>query len=79
MAVDLATAQGMGKGEFQASMASMRSVVIATAPLLYGQLYGWQLRRGQPARWAWRAVLLLGAVLPELLHRSLPAAKPNPK
>ena len=48
-ASDLAVASGMGKGEFQASMASMRSVVIATAPLLYGQLYGWQLRRGQPA------------------------------
>jgi len=67
----LAADSGMGRGEFQACMASMRSIVIATVPMLYGSLYGFQQSRGEVARWAWWAVALLGAVIPELLHRTL--------
>ena len=67
----LAVESGMGRGEYQACMASMRSIVIATVPMLYGRLYGFQKQRGEAARWAWWAVAMLGAVLPELLHRTL--------
>ena len=67
----LAVESGMGRGEYQACMASMRSIVIATVPMLYGRLYGVQQQRGEAARWAWWAVALLGAVIPELLHRTL--------
>jgi hypothetical protein len=61
----------MGRGEFQACMASMRSLVIATVPMIYGRLYGSQLSRGVRPRSAWWLVAALGAVMPELLHRTL--------
>ena len=63
----LAVTSGMGRGEVQACMASLRSLVIATVPwLVYGRLYGLMTRRG--GQWAWGA---LGGALPELLHRTL--------
>ena len=67
----MAESHGLGRGEFQASMASLRSLVIATVPLLYGRLYGAQLSMGVVPRYAWWAVAVLGAVMPELLHRTL--------
>ncbi len=77
-AAQLAVASGMGRGEFQACMASMRSVIIATVPMLYGRLYGMQQSRGEPARWAWWCVAMLGAVLPEVMHRTLGAEELEP-
>ena len=45
---------------------------------LQNWLYGIQQSRGEPARWAWWCVAMLGAVLPEVMHRTLGAEELEP-
>lgn len=65
--LNVATALGMGRGEFQAAFANFRALTVVAAPLFYGQLY---------ARLGDRYAYLGGAAvvaIAELCHRSLSA------
>ena len=71
-ATDLATKKhGIGKGAFAAQIALLRGASVVVAPTIYAYLFASQIRRGQAPRRAWWAVILLGAVLPEICHRLL--------
>jgi DHA1 family tetracycline resistance protein-like MFS transporter len=68
-----AIAGGMGKGEFSASMASLRAVAFFLAPTLWGSIYAACVRAGQPPGFALVSAGLVGAALPALIHRSISA------
>jgi len=70
-----AIANGMGKGEFSAAMASLRALAFVLAPSFWGLVYSACVRAGQPPGYALVAAGLVGAVVPALLHRSIGAAK----
>ena len=68
-ATDHAVASGFGKGEFAAAIAIMRGMSVILATPIYSWAYQLQKNRGQTPRLAWFSVILLGAVIPEILHR----------
>ena len=70
-----AIANGMGKGEFSAAMASLRALAFVLAPSFWGLVYSACVRAGRPPGYALVAAGLVGAVVPALLHRSIGAAK----
>ena len=59
----------LGKGEFAAAIAIMRGMSVILATPIYSWAYQLQKNRGQTPRLAWFSVILLGAVIPEILHR----------
>ena len=62
---------GMGRGEYAAAFANLRGLSVVLAPPIYARLYGSAQAKGVPGRSPWLLVALIGAVIPELLHRSL--------
>ena len=73
MAVDLASAQGIGKGEFMSYFGNMRAITVIVAPLAYNALYDFSRRASNsaPIGTTWYLVALVGGLIPELLHRSM--------
>lgn len=70
-ATEHAVLAGMGKGEYAACMGTMRSLMMAVFPVVYARAYGAERRSGRTGRRTWWLVMLIGALIPELLHRSL--------
>jgi MFS family permease len=70
-ATDLAVAHGIGRGDFAASVALLRGASVVFAPTIYSYLFSSQMKNGQIPRKAWWAVILLGAILPEICHQLL--------
>jgi DHA1 family tetracycline resistance protein-like MFS transporter len=68
-----AVAQGFGKGEFAAALASLRALAFVVAPTLWGRVYAGCANAGWSPGLAISAAGCLGAVLPGLLHRSISA------
>lgn len=80
-----AEAEGIGRSEFVAWSSSLRGLVGAVAPVLFGNCHAWAQRRGLPAGSAFALAAAAGALLPELLLRSMreadlrqPGAPPRP-
>jgi len=79
LAAEHAVANGFGKGEYGGMYSSARNLSIFIAPLIYGAAYrratagtaGTQVPSALRLWTPWLAMAFLGAVLPELLHRSL--------
>jgi hypothetical protein len=70
MAADHAAAAGYGNGEFSAYFNNLRSLVVAVAPLVYAHLYAYARNRGLPPGMVFWCGGVLGALLPELIHRN---------
>ena len=62
----------MGKGEFAAAVSSLRAFAFVIAPTVWGRVYALLLRSGRPPSFALIAVGLVGAIVPVLIHRSVP-------
>jgi hypothetical protein len=71
MATDHAVAGGLGRGEFSAYFNNLRAVVVAVAPFMYGQTYAYCREAGLHPGIPFWVGGLVGALLPELLHRTL--------
>lgn len=78
LAAELATAQGFGKGEFSAWVNNLRALAGAAAPVLYGNFYNFCVKRGiMPGRVFW-LIGVLGAVVPEVILRSMKDSELSP-
>merc|ERR1740121_736090 len=66
-ATDLATAQGIGKGEFSAWINNLRALVGSIAPVLYGQCYARLNSHGVNPGLTYIVAGTVGAVLPQLI------------
>ena len=69
-----AAKRGYGRGEFNGHFSNLRALVTTWAPVIYGGVYARALRRGlDPGPHVYGCALLMGCLVPELLHRSLPS------
>jgi len=68
---DLATAQGFGKGEFSAWVNNLRALAGSVSPVLYAQFYAAAAKRGFKPGYTFALAGLVGAIVPELLLRTL--------
>ena len=83
LAVDHASACGMGRGEYAAAFANWRALMVVSAPLLYGKVYAWSsaVRKGKgrgsggPAPGVAYLVGVAAVAAAEVLHRSMPDAE----
>jgi DHA1 family tetracycline resistance protein-like MFS transporter len=78
IAIDHAVAAGYGRGEWGGMYSSIRTFTMIIAPLIYGTAYAKAnsaaaVAARRFAGWPWLLVMLLGAVIPECLHRTLSA------
>lgn len=69
MAIDHAVEAGFGRGEWGGMYSSLRTFSMIVAPLIYSTAYTMheRLRCVSP----WFVVAVLGAIVPECLHRTL--------
>jgi len=74
VATDHAVANGIARGEYGGMYSSLRTFSMIVAP----PLFGWAYKRGTPSNGGkglqflpWFLVALIGAALPEILHRTL--------
>lgn len=73
IASDAAAKRGFGRGLYNGHVSNLRALVTTWAPLVYGGIYARALRsKRHPGMYVYGAAMLLGCVVPELLHRSLP-------
>mmetsp|Transcript_72048 Transcript_72048/g.188814 ORF Transcript_72048/g.188814 Transcript_72048/m.188814 type:complete len:449 (+) Transcript_72048:62-1408(+) len=79
VATDMATEEGMGKGEFSAWTNNLRALAGAAAPVLIGNYYAWCIRRKVNPGSAFMLIGFIGAVLPELLMRMMDEKNLRPK
>jgi hypothetical protein len=69
-----AVSAGMGRGEYAGYFSNLRALIVATAPLLYGNVYAAvnsPTGSAYPNGLAYFMAAGLGAILPEILHRSV--------
>ena len=71
IASDHALAAGFGAGEYSGYFNNLRALVGAAASLMYGATYSVCIRRGLHPGIPFWVGGLMGAVLPELIHRTL--------
>jgi hypothetical protein len=71
MAIDHAVAAGFGRGEWGGMYSSLRTFSMIVAPLIYSSAYTLRERSGFGWLSPWFVVAILGAVVPECLHRTL--------
>ena len=72
LAGDAAIKAGYGRGLFNGHFSNLRAIITSWAPMLYGGLYSYAIRKGRnPAAYVYGAAILFGCVVPELCHRSL--------
>jgi len=69
----LASEEGLPKGEVAAWMQNLRAVVTTVAPLSYGLWYAACKRNNKYTGSTWWLAAAMGALLPELLLRAMPA------
>lgn len=68
----LATAHGLGKGEFSAWLNNMRAVSVAAGAYLYGQYYARCMEQGAYAGRVWWLSGVFGAIIPQVIVWSMP-------
>ena len=68
-ATDHAVAMGYGRGEYAGLFNNLRALSVATAPLLYGEMYAYFIRKKIPVGQVWTFIALISAVIPEAIHR----------
>lgn len=68
LATDVAAAEGFGKGEFSAWNNNLRAIQNGYTPIIYGWTYAWT-NKFFPGAYSIVACIM-GAVIPELIHRS---------
>ena len=73
-----AVAAGVGRGELSAWVNNLRALCSAVAPVLYGNAYAFFRERDVFAGHVFTLAALVGAVLPEVLHRRMPADEVAP-
>ena len=73
IATDRAILAGIGRGELSAWINNLRALVVAIAPVIYGQFYGFAVEHGIYPGYTFSLAALFGAVLPEIFHRMMPA------
>lgn len=78
MATDRAIAAGIGRGELAAWNNNLRAVAFTFAPVMYGQFYAFACRNGIYPGHVFLLAACLGALLPELLLRAMPASEVQP-
>ena len=66
-----AIAAGVGRGELSAWINNLRALCSAAAPVLYGNAYAFLRERGWYAGHVFTLAALVGAILPEVLHRRM--------
>lgn len=71
MAQDFATAEGFGIGEYTGYFSNLRALVVALSPTVYAWAYSWARENGYHPGTPFFVAAVLGAVLPELIHRSI--------
>mmetsp|Transcript_27023 Transcript_27023/g.62429 ORF Transcript_27023/g.62429 Transcript_27023/m.62429 type:complete len:474 (+) Transcript_27023:77-1498(+) len=67
LAMDRATAEGFGKGEFSAYFNNLRGLAGSVAPVIYGNAYSWAASKGIGGGSAYWVVALIGGLLPEVM------------
>mmetsp|Transcript_59932 Transcript_59932/g.154253 ORF Transcript_59932/g.154253 Transcript_59932/m.154253 type:complete len:449 (-) Transcript_59932:108-1454(-) len=71
LSTDMATEEGMGKGEFSAWTNNLRALAGAAAPVFVGNYYAWCVRRKVYPGSVFMLAGFIGAVLPEILMRMM--------
>ena len=62
----------MGRGEYAGYFSNLRALVVATAPLMYGNIYAAvQDNPSYPPGLAYFVCAVMGCIIPELLHQSV--------
>lgn len=79
VATDMATEEGMGKGEFSAWTNNLRALAGAAAPVIIGNYYSWCLKKKVYPGSAFMLIGFIGAVLPELFMRMMDEKNLRPK
>mmetsp|Transcript_55747 Transcript_55747/g.148796 ORF Transcript_55747/g.148796 Transcript_55747/m.148796 type:complete len:319 (+) Transcript_55747:91-1047(+) len=73
-----AVAAGFGNGEFSAWTSNLRGLMGAAAPVIFGNYYAFARDRGLPAGSTFALAGVLGALLPELVLRSMKESELRP-
>ena len=71
MATDRCVAAGIGRGELSAWLNNLRALIVATAPVIYGNVYAFCVNNNIYPGYAFFVAALFGAVVPEIIHQQL--------
>jgi hypothetical protein len=71
MATDRCIAAGVGRGELSAWLNNLRALVLAVAPVIYGNFYAFCVSNKIYPGITFTIAAIFGAIIPEILHQTL--------